>query len=160
MTGLTSNRGLNRLVVDRLLRVSEVKDDSGVRLRATTVGKLLGEVDGAVEAERAIIVNVNVQRLEVSRSVDDANVAGLHEVIGYHYVLLVRSDLDVVRTNGRLVLIGVVKTLDVVQVGNIEGSDVVGGGERDYNGLLTPWIIKRVDPNLQYANLPSEVMSE
>jgi len=136
MTGQTSNRGLNRLVVDRLLRISKVEDDSGVRLRATAVGKLLGEVDGAVEAERAIIVNVNVQRLEVSRSVDDANVAGLHEVIGDHYVLLVRSDLDVVRTNGRLVLIGVVKTFDVVQVGDIEGSDVVGGGESDYNVLL------------------------
>jgi hypothetical protein len=51
-------------------------------------------------------------------------------------VLLVRSDLDVVGTNGRLVLIGVVKTFDVVQVGDIEGSDVVGGGESDYNVLL------------------------
>lgn len=131
-----------------------------MRLRATTVGELLGEVDGAVEAERAVIVNVNVQRLEVSGRVDDTDVAGLHEVVGDHDVLLVRSNLDVVRTNGRLVLIGVVKALDVVQVRDIEGSDVVGGGERDYNGLLTPWIIKRVDPNLQYANLPSEVMSE
>ena len=75
-------------------------------------------------------------------------------------MLLVGSDLDVVRPDGRLIFIGVVEALDVVQVGDIEGSDVVGGGERDYNGLLTPWIIKRVDPNLQYANLPSEVMSE
>lgn len=75
-------------------------------------------------------------------------------------MLLVRSDLDVVRANGGLVLIGVVKTLDVVQVGDIEGSDVVGGGERDYNGLLAWWLVTRVDPDLQYANLPSEVMSE
>ena len=131
-----------------------------MRLRATAVGELLGEVDGAVEAERAVIVNVNVQRLEVCGSIDDTDVTSLHEVIRDDDVLLVGGDLDVVRTNGRLVLIGVVKALDVVQVRDIEGSDVVGGGERDYNGLLTPWIIKRVDPNLQYANLPSEVMSE
>ena len=135
MTGPTSDRGLNRLVVDRLFGVSEVENDSGVRLRATTVGKLLGEVDGAVEAERAVVVDVNVQGLEVCGSVDDTDVAGLHEVIGDDDVLLVRSDLDVVRANGGLVLIGVVKALDVVQVGDIEGSDVVGGGESDCNCL-------------------------
>lgn len=131
-----------------------------MRLRATTVGELLGEVDGAVEAERAVIVNVNVQSLEVCGSIDDTDVTSLHEVIGDDDVLLVRSDLDVVGTNGRLVLIGVVKTLDIVQVGDIEGSDVVGGGERDYNGSLASWIVTRVNPDLQYANLPSEVMSE
>ena len=160
MTGPTSNRGLNRLVVDRLLGVSEVENDSGVRLRATAVGKLLGEVDGAVEAERAIIVNVNVQRLEVSRSVDDANVAGLHEVVGDDDVLLVGSDLDVVGPNGGLILIRVVEALDVVRVGDIEGSNVVGGGEGDCDCLLAWYVVMRVILDLQYANLPSEVMSE
>ena len=160
MTGQTSNRGLNRLVVDRLLRISKVEDDSGVRLRATAVGKLLGEVDGAVEAERAVIVNVNVQRLEVGGSVDDTDVASLHEVIGDDDVLLVGSDLDVVRTNGGLVLVRVVEALHVVQVGDIEGGNVVGGGESDCNELLVSRTIEGVLLDLQYANLPSEVMSE
>lgn len=127
---------MNYLVVNRLLRISEVKDDSGVRLRATTVGELLGEVDGAVEAERAIVVNVNVQRLEVCRSVDHADVASLHEVVGDNDVLLVGSDLDVVRANGRLIFIGVVEALDVAQVGDIEGSDVIGSGKSNCNYLL------------------------
>lgn len=148
------------LVVDRLLRISKIEDDSGVRLRATAVGELLGEVDGAVEAERAVIVNVNVQRLEVGGSVDDTDVAGLDKVVGDNNVLLIRSDLDVVRTNGRLILIRVVKALDVVQVGDIEGSDVVGGSESDCNFMLVLRIVTSVKVDLQYANLPSEVMSE
>ena len=127
---------MNYLVVNRLLRISEVKDDSGVRLRATTVGELLGEVDGAVEAERAIVVNVNVQRLEVCRSVNHTDVASLHEVVGDNDVLLVGSDLDVVRANGRLIFIGVVETLDVTQVGDIEGSDMIGSGKSNCNYLL------------------------
>ena len=127
---------MNYLVVNRLLRISEVKDDSGVRLRATTVGELLGEVDGAVEAERAVVVNVNIQCLEVCRSVDYTDVASLHEVVGDNDVLLVGSDLDVVRTNGRLIFIRVVKALDIVQVGDIEGSDVIGSGKSNCDYLL------------------------
>ena len=148
------------LVVDRLFRISEVEDDSKLRLRATAVGELLGEVDGAVEAERAVIVNVNVERLEVCESVDDTDVTSLQKSVGDDDVLLVRSNLDVVRTNGRLVLIRVVEALDVVQVGDIEGSDVVGGGEGEYDGLLVSRVYFRVILNLQYVNLPSEVMSE
>ena len=127
---------MNYLVVDRLLRISEVKDDSGVRFRATTVGELLGEVDGAVEAERAVVVNVNVQCLEVCRSVDYTDVASLHEVVGDNDVLLVGSDLDVVRTNGRLIFIRVVKALDIVQVGDVEGSDVIGSSKSNCDYLL------------------------
>lgn len=40
---------------------------------------------------------------------------------------LVGSDLDVVRADGRLVLVGVVQTLDVLQVADVEGGNVVGG---------------------------------
>lgn len=151
---------MNSLVVDRVLRVSEVEDNRRVRLRATTVGEFPGEVDGAVKAERAIIVDVNVQRLEVGRSIDDTNVTGLHEVVGDDYVLLVGSDLDVVGSDGGLILIGVVEALDVVEVGDIEGSNVVGGGESDCNELLVSRTIEGVLVDLQYANLPSEVMSE
>ena len=151
---------MNSLVVDRVLRVSEVEDNRRVRLRANTVGEFPGEVDGAVKAERAIIVDVNVQRLEVGGSVDDTDVTGLHEVIGDDDVLLVGSDLDVVGSDGGLILIGVVEALDVVEVGDIEGSNVVGGGESDCNELLVSRTIEGVLVDLQYANLPSEVMSE
>ena len=131
-----------------------------MRLRATTVGELPSEVDGAVEAERTIVVDVNVQRLEVCRSIDDTDVAGLHEVIGDDDMLLVGSDLDIVGSNSRLVFVGVVETLDVVQVGDVEGSDVVGGGECDCKYLLVSRIVARIILDLQYACLPSAVMSE
>jgi hypothetical protein len=75
-------------------------------------------------------------------------------------VLLVGSDLDVVGSDGGLILIGVVEALDVVEVGDIEGSNVVGGGESDCNELLVSRTIEGVLVDLQYANLPSEVMSE
>lgn len=54
-------------------------------LRATTVGKLLGEVNRAVETQTAVVVEVDVQRLEVSRGVDDTDLAGLDKVIGDLY---------------------------------------------------------------------------
>lgn len=117
------------LVVKRVLRISQIKDDTGVRLSTTTVGELLVKVDSPVEAQATIIVDVDVQRLEISRRVDDTNLASLNEVVGDHEVLLVRSNLDVVRSGGRLILIRVVQTLDVVQVADVEGGDVVGGGE-------------------------------
>jgi hypothetical protein len=104
-----------------------------VRLRATTIGEFSGEVDGTVEAERAVLVDVNVQRLEVCRSIDDPDVTGLHEVIGDDDVLLIGSNLEVVGSDGGLIFIGVVKALDVVQIGDVEGSDMVGGGESDYS---------------------------
>jgi hypothetical protein len=117
------------LVVKRVLGISQIKDDAGVRLSTTTVGELFAEIDSPVEAQATVIVDVDVQRLEVSRSIDDANLASLNEVVGDHEVLLVRGNLDIVRSHGRLVLIGVVQTLDVAQVADIEGGDVVGGGE-------------------------------
>ena len=131
-----------------------------MRLRATTVGEFPSEVDGTVEAERAIVVDVNVQRLEVCGSVDDTDVAGLHEVVGDDDVLLIGSDLDVVGSNGGLIFIGVVEALDVVQVRNIEGSNVIGSSESDCDCLLASHVVMRVILDLQYANLPSEVMSE
>lgn len=131
-----------------------------MRLGASAVGKLLGEVDESVEAERAILFDVNVKRLEIGRSVDDTDVAGLHKVVGNDDVLLVGSDLDVVGSDGRLVLFGVVEALDVVQVGDVEGGDVVGGGESDWYGLLVLSMLEEAQRSLQYANLPSDVISE
>jgi hypothetical protein len=53
-------------------------------------------------------------------------------------VLLVRRDLDVVRADGRLVLVRVVEALDVVQVADVERCDVVGGcqGQVDEAAVL------------------------
>ena len=44
-------------------------------------------------------------------------------------MLLVGSDLDVVRTDGGLVLIGVIQTLNVRQVADVKSGNVVGSGE-------------------------------
>lgn len=115
------------LVVQRLRGISQIEHDARVGLGATAVGKLLAKVDGPVEVQAAVIEDVDVQRLEVGRRVDDADLARLHKVVGDEEVLLVGGDLDVVRANGRLVLVGVVQALDVVQVADVEGGDVVGG---------------------------------
>jgi hypothetical protein len=117
------------LVVEGVLGISQIKDHTGVGLSTATVGEFLAEVDSPVEAQATIIVDVDVQRLEISRSIDDTNLASLNKVVGDHDMLLVRSNLDVVRSDGRLVLIGVVQTLDVAEVADVEGGDVVGGGE-------------------------------
>lgn len=97
-----------------------------MRLRTTAVRELAREIDRAVEVEATVVLNVDVQSLEVSGSVDDADVAGLHEVVGDDDVFLVGRDFDVVRAEGGLVGVRVVEALDVVEVGDVEGGDVVG----------------------------------
>lgn len=87
------------------------------------------EVNRTVEVQAAVIVEINVQRLEVSRCVDNTNVSGLHKVVGDDDVLLVRRDLNVVGASSGLVLIRVIQTLDVVQIADVKSSDVVGGGQ-------------------------------
>ena len=89
----------------------------------------MAEVNGPVEVQTAILVEINVQRLEVSRRVNDTDVAGLHKIVGDDDVLLVRRDLDVVGTDGGLLLIGVIQTLDVVQVADVKSSDMICGGQ-------------------------------
>ena len=100
-----------------------------MRLSSTTVRELVAEINGPVEVQTAIFVDIDVQRLEVSRRVNDTDVAGLHKIVGGDDMLLVRSDLNVVGTDGGLLLIGVIQTLDVVQVANVKSSDVVCGGQ-------------------------------
>lgn len=90
-----------------------------MRLSTTTIGELLGEVNRAVEGKAAVLLEVDVERLEVSRGVDDTDVASLDEVVGDDQVLLVGSDLQIVRSDSRLVLIGVIQTLDVVEVADV-----------------------------------------
>lgn len=123
------SRGNDSLVVDGVLWVSEVKDNTGVGLSAATVGELLAKVDGAVEGQATIFLDIDVERLEVGGGVDDTNLTGLDKVVGDDQVLLVGCDLDVVRADSGLVLIGVIKTLDVVQVTDVQSGDVVGSSE-------------------------------
>lgn len=105
-------------------------------LCATAVRKLAIEIDGAVETQATIVIDVDVKGLEICRGVDDANIAGLDEVVRNNNVLLVRRDLDVVRADRGLVLIRVIETLNVVQIGDVERRNVVGGGKSDYDGAL------------------------
>lgn len=100
-------------------------------LGSTTVVKLAREVDGPVEVQGTVVLNIDVQRLVVARSIENADVSGLNEVVGDNKVLLIWSELEVVRSESWLILVWVVEALDVVQVGDVEGGDVVCGGEGD-----------------------------
>jgi hypothetical protein len=52
-------------------------------------------------------------------------ISTLDKVPSNEQVLLVRRDLDIVRSDDRLDLVRVVETLDVVEVRNVEGRHVV-----------------------------------
>lgn len=56
-------------------------------------------------------------------------ISSLNKIASNEEVLLIRRDLDVVRSNDGLLLIGIIKTLDVVEVRDVESCDVVA--ERD-----------------------------
>lgn len=101
-----------------------------MRLGSTTSRELLVKVNGAVEAEAAVLVKVDIQGIEVSRRVYVADLSGLHKVIRNNKVLLVRRHLDVVRANRRLLFVRVIQPLDVVQVADVQCRDVVGRGQR------------------------------
>jgi hypothetical protein len=101
-----------------------------MRPRATPLRKLAQEIDAPVEAQAAILVDVNPLRLEVRWRVHDSDLSRLHEVIRDQQVLLVRADLDIMRSHDALVLIRVIEALDIVQVGNVERCDVVAERER------------------------------
>lgn len=96
-----------------------------MRLRTTPLRKLLAEIDCPVEAQATILIQVDIERLEISWCVDQTDLTGLHEVIRDEEMLLVRRHLDIVRADGWLILIWVIQTLDVVQIADVEGCDVV-----------------------------------
>lgn len=100
-----------------------------MRLSTTTFRERLVEVNRPVEVQAAVVVEINVQRPEVSRRVENTDISGLHKVVGDDEVLLVRRDLDVVRANTWLNLVRVIQTLDVVQIADVKGGNVVGGGQ-------------------------------
>jgi len=100
-----------------------------VRLSTSAVGELLAEIDSSVERQATVLIEIDVQGLEVSWSVDDTNFSGLHEIVGNNNMLLVGSNLDIVRADSWLILIRVIKTFDIVQVTDIQSSNVVGSGQ-------------------------------
>ncbi len=60
------------LVVNRVVRIRQVKDDGRVRTGASSRGgKDLLEVDSAVEAETAVREDINPMALVIARSVQD-----------------------------------------------------------------------------------------
>ena len=97
--------------------------------------KDLLKVNGAVEAQRTVVVNVDPVALVIGGSVDDGYISTLHKVASDEQVLLIGRDLDVVGTDDRLLLIRVIKTLDVVEVGNVESSDMVAESDGEISDL-------------------------
>ena len=73
-------------------------------------------------------------------------IASLHEVAGNQKILLVGRDLDVVWSNDGLSLLRVVEALDVVQVGDIQSSDVVSESQSEVSELAVIRDV-RVDGN-------------
>jgi len=111
-------------------RISQVEHNTRMRLRTSTIvdpspAELLLKINAAIEVQAAIRIDVNVQRSVVSWRVNESNVPSLHEVIGDDDVFLIRSNLDIMRTDGRLNGVWIVETHDVVQVADVEGCDVV-----------------------------------
>lgn len=68
-----------------------------MRFSASSIREVAGRVDGPVEVEASVGVDVNVVDLVVSWRVDEADVAGLQEVAERDEVLAVGGDLDGVR---------------------------------------------------------------
>jgi hypothetical protein len=100
-----------------------------MRSSTSTVAKGSLKVNASVEVQSSICCDINIQALIIGGGVDQTDLAGLDKVVGHDNVFLVGSDLDVVGANGWLDLVGVVEALDIVQIGYVEGGDVVGGCE-------------------------------
>lgn len=116
-----------QLIIIRILRIRQVKHDSRMRLRPAPARIRSREVDGAVEVQRPVGVDVDVQTLVVGGCIDEADVARLQEVVGDDDVFLVRGHFDVVGADGRLDFGRVVEAFDVGEVRDVEGGDVVAG---------------------------------
>lgn len=100
-----------------------------MRSRPSSVRKLRLKINCAVESQPSIWQDINIQGLVIGRGIDESDLAGLHEVIGYDDVFLVGRYFDVMGADGGLDFVGVVKALDGVEVADVEGGDVVGGGK-------------------------------
>jgi hypothetical protein len=97
-----------------------------MRLSPTpTLSKITLKIDRSIKVQTSIRVDINIQSLEVSRCINQPNFTSLNKVIRNNDVFLIRRHFNVVGTDGGLDFIGVVETLDVVEVRNVEGGDVV-----------------------------------
>lgn len=94
-------------------------------LPPTAVAILCCKIDRSVKVKAAIRVDIYIERFEVCWCVDDPNLARLDEIVCDNDVFLVWGDFDVMGANGRLNFIGVVETFGIVQVGYVEGGDVI-----------------------------------
>jgi hypothetical protein len=115
-------------------RICQIKHNAGVRLGSTTIinstpGELLLEVNTAIEMQTSIRVDINIECAVISGCVDESDIAGLNKVICDDDVFLVRGDFDVVRSDCGLGHRGVIETLDVIEVTDVKGCDVVRCGE-------------------------------
>jgi len=120
------------LVINRILRIRQVKNDTRMRPRTTPAAcKDLLKVNRSVEVERAILVNIDPVSLVVTRCIQHRDIARLHKVARDQNVLPVGRDLEVVRADDGLGGIRVVETLDVLEVGDIEGGHVVAEGNAE-----------------------------
>ena len=96
-----------------------------MRLSSTSIRIRPCEIDTPVEMQGPIRVDVDIEGFEVSRSVDEPDLSCLHKVIGDDDVLLIRRDLDIVGSDGRLDLIWIIEALHILQIGDIEGCDMI-----------------------------------
>lgn len=94
--------------------VGQIEHDGRMRLSSSAIGIRPSEINRAIKVQGTVRVDVNIERLEVCRGIDQANLPRLHKVVGDDNVLLVRSDFDVMRANGRLGLVRVVEALGVL----------------------------------------------
>ena len=85
-----------------------------MRLTTAPVSIRSGEVDAPVEVKRSVGIDINVQSLEISGSIDESLFSSLQEIIRDNDVLLVGSHFDVVRSDGGLFFIGIIKALGLV----------------------------------------------
>jgi hypothetical protein len=106
-----------------------------VRFGATAILKLLREVNRAVKMETTIVIDINIQGPEIGRGVDDTNFARLHKVVCDGDVLLVRSNLDVVRPNCVLVFIRIIEPLNIIKIANVKSGDVIRRGQGEVGEL-------------------------
>lgn len=109
-----------------MIGIGKIVYNNAMWLSPTTVAEGCCKINKSVKVKAAIRVDINIERFEVCWCVDDPNVARLNEIVCDHNMFLVWGDFDVMGANGRLIFIRIVETFGVVQVGNVEGSDVIG----------------------------------
>ena len=93
-----------------------------------TFRELLSKADGAAKLQTSVWLDVGIVNLEISWSIHDTDVTSLQEVVDNDDMLLVWTNFDKVRANSWVNLIGVVETLWVLEIRDIELADMVSSG--------------------------------